>query len=87
MVMENYVHLLLIPSPICQWQPSEYELHEQTLLVVLNSTAWNAFAQDSWQHYLLSCWQSLLYGSFDPDTKIGDTNLSSKHAQIALLSK
>ncbi|XP_066346838.1 uncharacterized protein [Miscanthus floridulus] len=33
-VMENYVHLLLIPPPFCQRQPSEYELHEQTLLVM-----------------------------------------------------
>jgi hypothetical protein len=34
----------------------------------------------------LSCWQSL-YGSFNPDTEIEDTNLSNKHVQIALLSK
>jgi hypothetical protein len=27
------------------------------------------------------------YGFFDPDTEIGDTNLSSKHVHIPLISK
>jgi hypothetical protein len=34
---------------------------------------------------LLSYWQSLLYGLFDPDTKIGDTNLSSKRLESLCL--
>ena len=81
-IMENYVHLLLLSPPFCQRKTSEYKIHEQPLLVVLTSLAWRAFVQDSWQRCLESCWQSLLYGFFDLDTKIGDTNLSSKHGYL-----
>jgi hypothetical protein len=35
----------------------------------------------------LSYWWSLLYGFFDLDAEIGEINLSSKHVQIALLSR
>ena len=86
-VMENYVHLLLLPPPFCQRKTFEYKIHEQPLLVVLTSLAWRAFAQDSWQHCLLSCWQSLLIGFFNPDNEIRDTNISSKHVQILMISK
>jgi hypothetical protein len=85
--MENYVHLLLLPPPFCQQKTSEYKIHEQPLLVVLTSLTWRAFTQDSWQRCLLSYWQSIYYGFFDLDNEIGDTNLSSKHVQIPLISK